>query len=161
MGTSDRQFDFHGLVQYACQSAGLRCDPTRSKDLALETNDNEEYRLHFLAIATGISPRLAHEAFLKELFRSNGETFNTGVLQSPPNEITSLFPSSQLVEPFLAVADSAIEAFGNDDDFWNDVLEIASNASRATDRGSKEPPDVSTKRGQRKAIEEYLETLLH
>jgi hypothetical protein len=151
------------MVWYSSAASVMGFDAIRldqETSLYFEINDTEAYRIHFLAVAQGLPSDLAHEAFLTELFRSNGETFGTVVLGGPPNEITSYFPRSKLVEPFLLAAERAI---GNGcHDFWNEVIEISSGPSRAAGLhlGELDAPNVSTQRGRREAIEAYLATLL-
>jgi hypothetical protein len=126
------------------------CSGDRQRTLFFGFNDSEEHRLHFLAVAEGVSPKVAQETFVTELFRSNGETFNSALLiGSPPNEINSRFPYSTLVDHFLAVAERAVE-FG---DSWNEVLEfIATSLKRSTEVEF----DVSRAEGRRKALEATL-----
>lgn len=124
--------------------------------LYFEFNDSEADQLHFLALSAGVSPDLAHDAFLTELFRSNGQTFNTGLFGSPPSEVTSRFPCSTLAEKFLVGADRAVEYGCND--FWEEVLQTIMRSSRPS---TGIDVDISTQFGRRKAIEAYLKVVLH
>ena len=122
--------------------------------LFFEFNDSDEYGFYFLALADGVSPKLAHETFLIALFRSNGETFNTAVLGgSPPNEVSSAFPRSALLDHFLAVADRAVE-YG---EFWEELLEMIAKNSK---HSAGTEFDASTEGGRRKALDAYLETVV-
>jgi hypothetical protein len=138
-----------GLLSSVMTFTSIQLDLETS--LYFEFNDGEEFGPHFLAVANGLSAGLAQVAFLNELFRSNGATFNTGVFGSPPVEITSCFPVAELVEPFLAVADRAIE-YGCDD-FWEEVIQLG---SRQPEGYTSLEFDVSTELGRRKDIEAYL-----
>jgi hypothetical protein len=122
--------------------------------LFFEFNDSDEFGFYFLALADGVSPKLAHDMFMRELFRSNGETFDTAVSGgSPPNEVSSAFPRSTLLDCFLMVADRA-EQYG---EFWEELLEmIAKNSKRLADTEF----DVSTEDGRRNALDAYLTTVV-
>jgi hypothetical protein len=109
----------------------------------------------FLAFADGISPKMAHEMFLMEAFRSNGETFNTGISGgSPPNEVSSAFPHSTLLDCFLMLADRTVEYGG---EFWEELLGIIEGQSK---HFAATQFDVSTKDGRRKALGVYLGTVV-
>jgi hypothetical protein len=136
--------------------AAINLDPKTS--LYFEFNDTEENHLHFLAVAEELSIDLADEIFVRELFMSNGETFHTGVLTSPPNEMVSHFSRSTLVEFFLAIADRAIDYGGTD--FWEEVLNIIDRRSRLGFHSAKNHLNVSSPSARRRTIERYLACLL-
>jgi hypothetical protein len=117
--------------------------------LYFEFNDDDEDHVHLLAVAQGLSTDRAHEIFLRELFRSNGGTFNTGVWASPPTEVTSKSPKSVLVENFLLGASRAMES--GSDDFWGEVLQII---------GWDSDIDIVSETGRQKVMEAYIETVV-
>lgn len=132
--------------------AALQIDQETS--LYFQFDDSEEDQPHFLAFARGVSPEVAHLAFLEELISSNGSAFDTVIFGSPPNEISSMFSVSKLVDPLLSVVDDAIE--NGCTDFWEEILTIISRNPATSDLVL----DVSTKRGQRKTMRAYLKAVM-
>ena len=78
--------------------------------------------LNLLAAVQTASPKDAHKQFLKEMFRSNGSTFEAEFFVSAPTEITSTFSRTFLAEGFVMASEAAIKnGHTTSEDFWEEV----------------------------------------
>jgi hypothetical protein len=143
---------WHSWPASSIRFSALTLEPKTS--VFFEFNDSGENGLELLAIAEGISADLAGEIFMSELFRSNGETFHTGVLTSPPSEVTSIFSPSFLADRFLEIATYATEYYGAG--FWEDLQTLIERSTGPEFESSEDTLGLSNLSTCRRIIEQYL-----
>ena len=123
----------------------------RETSLYFEWNENQNEGPCLITVATGMTPSLAHKAFLRALFASNGSAFHAALLGELPSGLVSCLPRTALVASFLAAADAA--AGSGRPGFWDELLSIAVPAGVQT-------LNITTKTGRRRAIQAYLDAVL-
>jgi hypothetical protein len=142
-----------GFVASSMSFSALQLD--RQTWLYFELTDSEDDFLYLLAVVRTAGPQDAHKRFLREIFRSNGRTFNAEFLVSPPTEVASTFSSALLAECFVAAADVAVKkGYTSRDDFWEEVRSVVTQ--HEPDCRALSQADLRTNSGRVLLMKSYL-----